>query len=179
MPDPRPWKVLRERRVADCRVFAVTALDARREGVDGEHTFYRVDSVDWVQVVALTAADEVVLVRQWRHGAGAPVLEVPSGMVDPGEDPADAARRELAEETGYRAARWRSLGSVNPNPALFRNRLHTFVAEGCAPAGGQETDPHEEIAVELVPRAAIPDLLRGGRIDHALARASLYRWLLG
>lgn len=175
---PRSWTVVREETVADCRVFRVAARTSRRGGLAGEHTFYRLDSVDWVNVIAVTTDDRVVLIRQWRHGAEGPILEIPGGMVDAGEEPEDAAARELAEETGYRAARWVALGSVNPNPALFGNRLHTFLAEDCEPAGEAHFDPHEETIVELVPRDAVPELVRAGRIDHALVLAALHWWSL-
>ena len=175
---PQSWTVVRETPVADCRVFAVTARTCRRGGVPGEHTFYRLESVHWVNVIALTTDDRVVLIRQWRHGASAPILEIPGGMVDEGEDPRTAAERELAEETGYRAARWVALGSVNPNPALFGNRLHTFLAEGCEKVAEVENDPHEETIVQLVPREAIPELMRAGRIDHALVLAAFHWWSL-
>lgn len=176
--EPQPWTLVRETPIADCRVFRVAARACVRDGVPGEHTFYRLDCVDWVNVIALLPDDRVVLIRQWRHGAAAPILEIPGGMVDDGEEPRAAAERELFEETGYRAARWVALGSVNPNPALQGNRLHTFLAEGCEVKGETACDPHEETVVELVHRDAIPELMRAGRIDHALVLAAFHWWSL-
>lgn len=178
MSEPKPWTLLRRTEVADCRVFEVQAHLCRREGLPGEHTFYCLESADWVNVIAVTTDARVVLIRQWRHGAGGPILEIPGGMVDEGEEPQAAAARELAEETGYRAKRWSALGSVNPNPALFGNRLHTFLAEDCEPVESIHNDAHEQTIVELVDREAIPELLRAGRIDHALVLAAFQWWSL-
>jgi 8-oxo-dGTP pyrophosphatase MutT (NUDIX family) len=113
------------------------------------------------------------MVRQYRHGAKKVTLEIPGGIVDPGEDPAEAAARELLEETGYRAARLTPLGSVNPNPALFGNRVFSFTAHGCQRVGEVVNEGTEETVVELVSPLALRRLLREGRIDHALVMAAL------
>lgn len=142
------------------------------------HPFYRIESPAWVNVVALTEGDELVMVRQWRQGLRAVTLEIPGGLVDPGETPAVAGARELLEETGFRAGRMTSLGSINPNPALFTNRCHMQVAESCVQVADIQNSATEETIVELLPRAALPDLLRSGGIDHALVVAALYAFEL-
>ena len=109
------------------------------------------ESSDWVNVVALTPDARVVLIRQYRFGTEQITLEIPGGLVDPGETPLEAARRELREETGYEAERWTSLGTIAPNPAIHRNRLYTYLAEGCRIAGEQQPDPGEDIEVESSP----------------------------
>jgi len=138
------------------------------------HPFYRIESPGWVNVVALTAEDDLVMVRQFRHGSRSMTLEIPGGLVDPGESPADAAARELLEETGYRAGRLMSLGSISPNPALFTNRCHMQVAVDCERVAKIQNSATEETAVELLPRARLRETLRDGGIDHALVVAALY-----
>jgi len=180
-----PWAVEATEPVADCRVFDVHARRSRRtDGVEG--TFYTVGSPDWVNVIALTPDERVVLIRQWRHGAASPVVEIPGGMVDAGEDPLDAAKRELAEETGYVAERWTRLGAVNPNPALFSNRLYSYLAEPrstscfargrstmrwCSPpsSGGTCAGPE----AQKRPRNDTPtwSRLTAGPADHARSRS--------
>ncbi len=138
------------------------------------HPFYRIESPEWVNVVALTRHEELVMVRQFRHGTRTMTLEIPGGLVDPGESPADAAARELLEETGYRAGRLTSLGSISPNPALFTNRCHMQVAEHCEVVAEIQNGPTEETVVELLPLAKLQETVRNGGIDHALVVAALY-----
>lgn len=176
---PGRWRELERELLQDCRVFRVSRSLSLHPDGRASHSFYRIDSADWVNVVPLTDAGEVVMVRQYRHGSGEVTLEIPGGMVDPGEGPAQAAARELLEETGYRAARVEPLGSVNPNPALFGNRLHAFVASGARRIAPIRNDAREETLVEVVPRSALPQLVRQGRIDHALVLAALLFWELG
>jgi ADP-ribose pyrophosphatase len=134
-----------------------------------------VDSPDWVNVLPITADGNVVLIRQYRFGSVGETLEIPGGLIDPGETPLVAAGRELREETGYRADRITALGSVSPNPAFMRNRLYCFVAEGCVPDGQQDQDPGEDILVELHPLASIDALIARGGMDHALAQIAFQR----
>ena len=105
----------------------------------------------WGYIV--TDDDELVLVEQYRHGVERLTLEIAGGMVDPGETPLEAARRELREETGYDAARLREVGWVHPNPAIQNTRCYTFVAEGAVPAGAQDPDSSEDLDVVRVPLA--------------------------
>lgn len=143
-----------------------------------EHDFYCIESAEWVNVVPVTTDGQVVMVRQFRHGSQTLTLEIPGGMIDAGETPAEAALRELLEETGYTAERAIPAGAVNPNPALFGNRVHTFVAPGVEKVAEIRNEGAEETWVELVPVSEIPRLVRAGEIDHALVLAGLYQWEL-
>ena len=171
---PQVWRVLDEEHLQHCKVFDVHRATMESPRTGDPHLFYRIESPSWVNVVALTEHEELVLIRQFRHGSRVVTLEIPGGLVDPGETPEHAAGRELREETGYRAGRIESLGSINPNPALFANRLHMQVALDCRIEGEIENTSTEETSVELLPLAELPDLLRGGGIDHALVVATLY-----
>lgn len=171
------WRPLETREAMRCRVFSVRAALQREDPVPGEPQkegeFYVIDAPDWVNVVALTDRDELLLIEQWRHGVDHTTLEIPGGMVDPGETPLEAARRELLEETGYRATSWAPLGCVEPNPAIQSNRCHTFVALGCARVGTPRFDGNERIHLHPTPYTEVPPMLAGGRITHALVVAAL------
>lgn len=177
MRDVKPWPVLRRERIAECRVFDVERTTTRSPKDGDAHHFFRILSPDWAQIVPLTADGHVVMIRQYRQGAERATLEVPGGIVDPGETPAAAAERELLEETGYRVERVVALSDLNPNPALFSNRLYAFAAEGAVRVGDIANDRTELTAVELVPVAELPRLLVEGAVDHALVVATLWRYL--
>ncbi|WP_442889463.1 NUDIX hydrolase [Congregicoccus parvus] len=163
------WRTLAVEMAGDHRIFRVHRKRCLHPGRGSESTFVVLDAPDWVNVVAVTKAGDIVLVRQFRYGTEDFSLEVPGGVMEPGEDPIEAARRELAEETGFVGGEARVLGWVHPNPAIQNNRCHLVCIEGVAAGPDLAWDEHEEIEVSLVPRAAAIELARTGRITHALA----------
>ena len=173
MAGPRPWTTIERERIQQCRVFDVQRIRSRSPRTGEAHDFFGIGAPDWVNVIPLAEDGRVVMVRQFRHGADALTLETPGGMVDPGETPAQAAARELVEETGYRAERVLPLGAVNPNPALFDNRLHVFLARDARRVGEVRNGHTEETAVELVEPDTLRRLVLDGAVDHALVVAAL------
>jgi ADP-ribose pyrophosphatase len=171
------WQELAREPVADCKVFSVERSIAASPADGSEHAFYRIHSSSWAQIVPVTRNGDVVLVRQYRHGASRVTLEIPAGLVDPGEDPLRAALRECLEETGYRARNAVSLGVVNPNPALFSNRLYAYLATDVEPTSAIQNTGTEQTEVVLVPTSRLAELMLRGDIDHALVAATLWRYL--
>ena len=167
----RPWLDHSFEVLLRTRVFAVRALrrESPRDGL--AHDFWVIDPPDWVNIVALTADGDLVLVEQWRHGSV--TVEIPGGMLDPGEDALTAAQRELLEETGYASDDWQWLGEVLPNPAIQSNRCATYLARNCRRVADTHFDTTEECVLRLEPAATAADLMRTGVIDHALVVAAL------
>jgi ADP-ribose pyrophosphatase len=171
------WHTSKSTRVLDHPVLQVD-LAERSRGTEPAHEFVILHSPDWVNVVPLTEDGQVVLIRQWRHGTGEETLEIPGGLIDPGETPMVAGARELTEETGYQAERLEPLGWVHPNPALFGNRCYTCLALGCRVVGPPCPEDTEQIQVELQPLAQVPELIRRGDISHSLVVAAFTRYWL-
>ena len=138
--------------------------------------YYVLTYPDWIHVVALTADDRMVLVRQYRHAVGEAVLELPGGVIDVSDrDPEAAARRELGEETGYGAREWRMVGSFYPNPATHTNRVHVALALDAHPAAGPLLDRGEEGLTTLtLPVQEVLAGLAGGLIGQAMHVAAVY-----
>lgn len=133
------------------------------------------ESVDWVNLVALTPTGEIVMVRQHRFGVAYTTLETPGGMVDEGEDSLTAARRELLEETGFAGDDWSYLGAVEPNPAFHDHLCHHWLARDVTRIRDPQPTAGEHINVELLPEARLVAAVRDGEIKHALALSVLSR----
>lgn len=171
--EPAHWETVGEQLHAACVVYDVYRRHVRHPGDGREADFFIQKAPDWVQVLPMTPAGELVLVRQYRHAAEALGWELPGGVMDEGEDPVGTAARELAEETGYVGERPRLVGKVMPNPALIDNWSHFVLIENCHPRGGQDLDAHEEIAVRTAPPAEVVAMVRRGEIVHALMVTAL------
>lgn len=162
-------------RILKTPIFDVEAFPTDTR--DGVHTYYRLHAPDWVNIVPITPAGEVVLIRQHRWGVDAETLEIPGGMVDPGESPEVGGVRELEEETGYGGGRVVPLGWMHPNPAIQGNKCWMYAMLDAVVVGETNLDAGENIDVELVSLSELPSLLDRGAISHALAIVSLQRVL--
>jgi 8-oxo-dGTP pyrophosphatase MutT (NUDIX family) len=166
------WKLLASSPPVDYDIFRIQRHRYRLEPHGREHDFVVLDANDWINVVAVTPDRQVVLIRQFRHGIRGVTWEVPGGLMETGEAPEEAARRELREETGYAGDPARLLGFMWPNPAMQNNRLFTYVVENARRVGEPQLDPFERIVVEPRGLVEIPAMIRSGAIRHSLVIAS-------
>ncbi len=155
----------------DYRIFTVDRIDSSHIASERNGTFSVINSPDWVNILAMTPADEVVLIRQFRHGTNEIVTEIPGGMIDHGEAPLVAAKRELQEETGYVAKTWVCLGSSLPNPAIQNNQCFMYLALDARLEHAVCLDENEVIDTQLVALSDLPNIVYSGEIRHALILA--------
>jgi ADP-ribose pyrophosphatase len=166
----KPWKILESHHLhKNVRIDKCELPNGKV--IDGFVLEYR----DWVNVVALTKKREVVLVRQYRHGARKVILEIPGGVVDDGdESPVQAARRELLEETGYTSDAFIQIGCIYPNPANQTNLIYSFLALDAEKVGSQSLDETEDIEVELRPFETVIAMAKNGELLQSMQVSAMF-----
>lgn len=169
------WEVRETKLLLRTPVFDV--LEQAEQAAAGPSGAYvAMTAPDWVMVVPVLG-ENFVLVRQWRHAARRLTTEFPGGVLDGDEDPAEAAARELWEETGFKAGKLTRLGSLSPNPALFANTFHCYLAEELVPTGQQHLDADELVAYELRPISRVIAEFGSPEFSHALMGTALALYL--
>lgn len=171
---PETWTRKQSKEVAACRVFKVREDFCERDSDAKKATFFVIENPDWVNVIALTADKQVVLIEQFRHGSEEIILEIPGGMLDENENKGTAAKRELLEETGYSSDEFIFLGKSRPNPAINNNWIYHYAALNCEKTGETAFDEHESVITKLVPLAEVENLIKRGEITHSLAITGFY-----
>lgn len=158
----RPWLT--------ARVDKVQLPDGR---VNPEH--YVLEYPAWVNVLAITTSGEYVFIRQYRHAFDEVLTELCAGVVEAGETPLEAARRELREETGYGGGEWSLAMTIGQNPSICDNLTYCFTAVGVERLGDQNLDASEDIEVMLLTRDEVRALLERDEMKQALMAAPLWR----
>lgn len=173
----KPWEHVSSKPIGDFRVFTIRS-DVKVSPRTGQaHDFYVIESVNWVNVVALTRDGKLVMIDQYRHGSNTVELEIPGGMMDPEDTSAlEAGLRELREETGYEGTQAEVIGQIYANPAIMNNVCYTVLVRDCELKHELQLDHSEDLAVTLVDPENIPRLIREGRIGHSLVVVALYHF---
>lgn len=167
------WRVLTSRCLLERRWLTVFEQHvALPTGVEIEE-FHLIDAPDWVAILALTEAGDVLLVDQYRHGLGGVSRELPAGVIDEGEAPLRAAQRELLEETGYEAPEWRPLLSVATDTSRHTTSAHFFLARGAHPVAEPQGDVDEHIEVTSCSPQELLEAVDAGRIAHGIHIAAI------
>ena len=128
----------------------------------------------WATIVAITKIEEVILIKQYRHGAGRVIWEFPGGVVEKGESLLHAAQRELLEESGYSAETWIEVGVVSPNPDNHNNMLHVFLALDAEKVAAQDLDTNEEIEVFPTPLEEVIRMAKAAELLQSMHVSALF-----
>ena len=165
------WKTKSTKTILNTVVFDVTEQrNCASDGTEGDYIV--MNASDWVIVIP-KIGENFLMVKQWRHGEKALSVEFPGGVIDKGEKPEAAALRELEEETGYKVGKLTKLGVENPNPALFSNHVHFFLAEDLTPTGHQHLDDDEFINYLELPIKTVIQAIGTKEFPHALMGTAL------
>lgn len=175
----RPWKVASQRLLLSASpwlsVYQEQVILPSGHRIDD---FYRVVLPDFAVVVPFTPGGEVVMVRGYKHGLGRATLSPPAGLMEPGEDPLTAAKRELLEETGYESDDWRALGKYVVDGNRQCGTMHLFVARDAISTQARQHDEREELRVEVVSRERLLQGLRAGEVGNLAGAGGLALALL-
>ena len=174
---PARWERRGSRLIAHTAIFDISGVKYHHPVRDTEREFVCLDAPDWVNVVALTPDQQVVLVRQFRYGTNEFSLELPGGVMERGEDAVVAGVRELAEETGFGKGRASLMGSIHPNPAFQGNKFHAVLVEDVEAVHDLDWDPDEEIELSTAPLSEVLAWVAQGKITHSLTLCALLLYL--
>lgn len=171
-PSPR-WEVLSSERILETPYFALRTERLRLPDGETKDPYYILERPDAVFAFPLTRDGEVVLVRQYRPPLRQMELCIPAGLIEPGEPPEAAARRELLEETGYGGGEWEYMLRLASSPGLKDNWAYLFLARGVERLAPPDPDEHERLEVVLVPPEKLMPLVRAGEIVSATGVATI------
>lgn len=165
----RDWPIISRELIGDFSIFTLTKKMVRSPRTGETREVAALQFPDWVLTLALTPKEEVVMVRQYRHGVERVCLELPGGLVDPADDsPSLSARRELLEETGYRADKITLMGECFPQPAILSNKCFFYLALNVVKIQSPQLDAGEDIEIIKVPLKDIAAKIENREIDHGM-----------
>lgn len=173
----RKWKVLKSEKLLN----RGTWMNLRVEQVQLPSgsivpEWFILEFPDWVNVIAITKDGDFVMEDQYRHAIGQTHFELVAGVIDPGETPLEAAKRELSEETGYGGGEWSLFMQISANPTNHTNISYTFLATGVEKLSEQHQESTEDIHVDIFTRDEVRQLLDTGQIIQALHAAPLWKY---
>jgi ADP-ribose diphosphatase len=172
-----PWETLSTEIVFDHHWYRLRRETVRLPSGAVVDDYFVSERADVVLVFAVTPDGHVVFVRQWKQGRRAFLTELPGGMCDAGEEPAQSAARELLEETGYACEELHAIGSFELEPTKTSNRISAYLGRGARPAAEPCWDEQEELEVVLLPLAGLGAEVAAGRLTSAGTIATVYRAL--
>lgn len=167
------WEVSSEKVLLETPVATIKSgpVLCKKSGIRKD--FIRFDFPEWVNVVALTPENEILLIKQFRYGSNRVEIEIPGGVVESGEPPLEAGCRELLEETGYAGNNATVIGRVCPNPAIQHNFCHTVLVENAVRVADPNMDDMEDINCFLRSEKEVLTLIERGDLNHGLVLNAL------
>jgi 8-oxo-dGTP pyrophosphatase MutT (NUDIX family) len=172
------WGITKDKKLLETPIFSLHEKVMNPQNSDARPSFYVLNAPEWINIIALTPENEIILVEQYRAGIDRLTLELPGGMVDAGESAEEAAKREMLEETGYSSENWSYLGKVSSNPAILSNYTHLYLAEASEKTAQQHTEGNEDIEVHTLPLDRFLELVSNGTVHHAIVVAAVAQYLL-
>ncbi|QYJ15810.1 ADP-ribose pyrophosphatase [Rubrobacter xylanophilus DSM 9941] len=172
-PASRRWEVLSSERLLETPYFALRTERLRLPDGEVKDPYYVLERPDAVFAFPLTRDGQVVLVRQYRPPLRRMELCIPAGLVEPGEPPEAAARRELLEETGYGGGEWEYMLRLASSPGLKNNWAYLFLARGVEPLAPPDPDEHERLELVLAPPEKLMGMVSSGEIVSATGAAAI------
>lgn len=173
----KPWRTVKKKALGDFHIFSLRSEEKVSPRTNLPHEFFIIDCVHWVNVVAVTPDDHLVMIEQFRHGSNTVELEIPGGTMDATDaSPVATGTRELREETGYAGDGAQLIGQVYSNPAIMTNTTFTVLVRNCRLEHPVELDSGEDLMTRLVPASDIPGLVAAGKIRHSLVVVALFHY---
>lgn len=161
-----PWKILKSESLLDSRFLKVNKERCELPNGKVIPDFYTLWQPDWVLILAQTKNGEWIMEHQYRHGTGKIALEFPAGIVEAGEIPVDAAKRELQEECAFGGGSFEFLAELPMNPDRHRGRFFVVGATGVVQSGETHFDSNEEIETLQFSTEEVLSKMRSGEISH-------------
>ncbi len=167
------WIIKDRNTIFDEKLYRVKNLNCYHPHKKINYDFHIIETFDWINIIALTEDDKIIMVKQHRLGTDELTIETVAGMIEHGEDPMEAAKRELLEETGYKEGSMVFLKKAAVNPAIINNHIYYYLAKGCRKVSDQRLDEAEDIEIMLYLEDEIKTMIKDGLIDHSIVIAAL------